>query len=156
MRLLLTRFVQVDKNEAKFYYHRIEAKILKSYDAVIKYAPFSDPEGEPLFISKDKILTILYEDGVVETFNTDNTKNADNVNNIDNAKSNVTNNKTTPVPSTEKTFYNVVKFKPFATIYALIYGSIEVDIQYTRYLTPKVGIPVEVGLLGKTLCILCG
>jgi hypothetical protein len=115
---------------------RIEAKVLKLYDAVIKYALFSDPDGETFLMAKSRITTILYEDGVVETF--DNTNSAES---NTNTKTNVTTN-------SKKIFRDVIKFKPFATIYALFFGLIEVDLQNTFYLTPKVGIPLEVDIFG--------
>ncbi|MCL1851347.1 MAG: hypothetical protein FWF70_08120 [Bacteroidetes bacterium] len=119
---------------------RIVAKVLKVYDAVVKYALFSDPDGETFLISKTKINTILYEDGVVETY--DNTS-------ANNVESKTVSDKTPmPINSSEKIFHNVIKLKPFATIVGLIIGLVEFDIQYTRYLTNKVGIPVEVDLFG--------
>ena len=115
---------------------RIEAKIVKTYDAVVKYALFSDPDGETFLMAKSKIVTILYEDGVVETYENAGTNNA--------KSNNVTANNKTTEAATEKIFKNVVKVKPFATVVAALLGMFDLNLQYTRYVTPKVGIPIEI------------
>jgi hypothetical protein len=113
---------------------RIEAKVLKTYDAVIKYALFSDPNGETFLMAKSKIVTILYEDGVVETF-----ENAG----ANTAQQNAIANNKTVAADNEKIFKNVIKLKPLSTIISAFSGILDINLQYTRYLTPKVGIPLE-------------
>ena len=49
----------------------------------------------------------------------------------------------------DKEFKNVIRFKPFATIYAAIFQSIEIDLQYVRYVGHKVGIPVELDFFSR-------
>jgi hypothetical protein len=53
-----------------------------------------------------------------------------------------------PVNTSEKVFYNVIKIKPVATISSAILGFLEFDFQYTRFLTKKVGIPIELDFFG--------
>jgi len=118
----------------------IEAKILKVYESAVKYAFFDDQEGTSYFISKTKIKTITYENGMVESFEGA-PANA--------AQSNVVaNNKANGTANPEKVFKNVVRLKPLATIIAAAQGFFEIDVQYARYLTPKFGIPVEVDFFG--------
>jgi len=118
----------------------IEAKILKIYEAVIKYALYNDQDETAYFLSKAKIKSITFENGTVEYFDESKTNTAQpnfTVNtNADNIK------------PQEKVFSNVVRLKPLATIIAAIQGMFEIDIQYARYLTPKFGIPVEVDFFG--------
>ena len=49
---------------------------------------------------------------------------------------------------TEKEFKNVIRFNPLATIITVVAEmDLELDMQYARYITPKVAIPVELDLL---------
>ena len=121
---------------------RIEAKIVKTYDAVIKYALFSDPDGETFLMAKSKIVTILYEDGLVETYENAGTNNAQS--------NNVTANNKTAEAATEKVFKNVIRVNPLATAIAAFGGIFQVDLFYSRYLLPKLAIPVEVTFSSAT------
>jgi len=116
----------------------IEAKVLKTYDAVVKYVLFDDQQGTSFFIAKAKINSILYENGVVENFESATVNSAQS-----NTKPDVS-------ASTEKVFNNVIRLKPLATVIAAFQGIFEIDIQYARYLTPKFAIPVEVDFFGAT------
>jgi len=54
-------------------------------------------------------------------------------------------------PAPEKIFHNVLRFKPMATIIAAgLFGYFELGLHYARYLTPKVAIPVEFDIFGRT------
>jgi len=113
----------------------IEAKIIMTYDAVVKYELFGEQGGQTYLIPKANISTIIYENGVVETYASTQVNSAHS----NTAVQNITN-------SPEKIFKNAIKIKPFATILGAIAGYFEIDLLYTRYLTPKFGIPVEVDL----------
>jgi len=116
----------------------IEAKVLTVYDAVIKYVLFNNQDGAAQFIAKAKIKTVAYENGSVENYEKAN---------INAAQSNIIiNNNANPKKQDEKIFHNILKIKPLATILAAFLGFFEVDIQYARYLTPKLAIPVEVDI----------
>jgi len=102
---------------------RIEAKVLVEYDAVIKYALFSDPDGPTQLIIKEKIATLTYENGEVATFEDVKIKAAE------------------PPEVIRK---NILRFKPLATILAAaVFGYFELGIHYATYLGPKVAIPIE-------------
>jgi len=119
---------------------RIEAKILFEYDAVIKYALFNDPEGTALLIAKSKIKTITYENGDVVSFEhiTTNTAKSNVISN-----NNVNENEIVRA-STEKIFKNVIRFKPLVTIMGIFVGGFDMELQYARYLTKALAIPVDV------------
>jgi len=57
----------------------------------------------------------------------------------------------------EKIFKNVIRFKPLVTILGVFMGGFELELQYARYLTKGVAIPVDVaiasysGILGFAL-----
>ena len=110
---------------------RIEAKVLKEYEAVILYSLFNTSTDSTYLIQKAKINTITYEDGKVFSYN-----------DIKPAASNISgNNNTSTKP--EKRFKNVIRLKPFVTIYSAFLGIFEIDLQYVRYVGRKVGIPFE-------------
>jgi hypothetical protein len=114
----------------------IEAKILKEYNAVISYALFSDPDGAIYYISKSKIKTIKYQDGKEERFGGGNNVSAEKIS-YDN-KPPINNE----VP--EKVRQNVIKVNLGSTFLGALMGVFELDLQYSRYLSKKVAIPIEV------------
>jgi len=115
---------------------RIEAKVITVYEAVIKYALFSDPDGPTFLIMKSKIESLTYANGVVEILENEKSNTAEsNVIALNTAKP-------------EKIFKNVIKVKPLATVIGAVLGFFELDLQYARYLTPKIAIPVEVDFVG--------
>ena len=118
----------------------LEVKVIQVYDAVIKYALFSEPDGQTYLILKSKIKSLTYESGVVEYFQSANNNSAaPNVNN---------DNKPSVPAQTEQIRKNVIKANLFPTLYALYYGAFELDLQYSRYLTPKFAIPVQLEICG--------
>jgi len=66
--------------------------------------------------------------------------------------------KTTTKP--EKELKNVIRLKPFATVYGLFVGVYELDLQYARYAGKKVAIPFEfdifAGDMGVGFALLTG
>ena len=120
---------------------RIEAKIITVYDAVVKYALFNDPNGPTTLILKSKLKSITYENGQVENF--ENFKSAKEVSKID-----------------RKFFKNVIRINPLVTVIGAIQGAGEIEIQYARYIAPKLAIPISVDLytsdLGSGVALLTG
>jgi hypothetical protein len=114
---------------------RIEAVVLIVYEAVVKYAPYRN-QDTTILMHLAKIKTITYENGTIENFenfsrNTVETKN-------------VAANQVAPNPIIEKEFKNVVRFRPLVTIVGAARGIFDFEIQYARYITPGLGIPVNV------------
>jgi len=118
----------------------LEVKVIQTYDAVIKYALFSEPEGQTYLILKSKIKSITYESGEVEYF-----QSANNTSAVVNA--NTDNKPSVPVP-TEKIRKNVIKANLFTTALGALIGIFDLDLQYSRYLTPKFAIPVRFEIAG--------
>jgi len=118
----------------------IEAKILKVYEAVIKYTLYNNQDETAYFLSKTKIKSITFENGDVEYFDEPKTNTAQPYSTVNTNAGNV--------KPQEKVFTNIVRLKPLATIIAAALGMIEVDIQYAHYFNPKVAIPVEVDVFG--------
>jgi len=114
----------------------LEVKVIQAYDAVIKYALFSEPEGQTYLILKSKIKSITYESGEVEYF-----QSANNTSAVVNANND---NKPSVSIPTEKIRKNMIKANLASTMFAALLGVFELDLQYSRYLTPKVAIPVQV------------
>jgi len=115
----------------------LEVKVIQAYDAVIKYALFSEPEGQTYLILKSKIKSITYESGEVEYF-----QSANNTSAVVNATS--SDNKPSVPAETEKIRKNMIKANLFSTALGALVGVFELDLQYSRYLSPKVAIPVQV------------
>jgi len=117
----------------------IEAKVITVYEAVIKYAHFSDPDGPTSLILKSNIESLTYENGIVENLEVikKNTAASNFTSHIDG------NNNAKP----ERIYKNLIRFKPLATVMGLAFGIFEFDLQYARYITPKFAIPIEIDFL---------
>jgi hypothetical protein len=120
----------------------IKAKIVQVYDAVIKYSLFEEPDSETFLILKSKIISLTYEDGQVVSFEEFNKNSAQ-------AK---VDGKNIPgiAANQEKIRKNVIKVNLFSTGLAVIKGGFELDIQYSRYLTPNFAIPIQVEIFGAS------
>jgi len=114
----------------------IKAIIVTEYEAVIKYALYDDPDGPTQLILKSKINSIVYENGKVEYFDTPSASTPANPNIIA-----VENN---PVVSQEKIRKNVIRFSPVAMSLGALSGYLLLPLNYSRYVTNKVAIPVAV------------
>jgi hypothetical protein len=113
---------------------RIEANVITVYDALVKYALYSNQDSTVL-MPLVNVKSITYKSGFVENFEY---LSHDAVRTV-----NQSNTKT----NNEKVFKNVIRLKPFATIQGLIFGIFELDFLYARYLTPNVAIPLEVSFM---------
>ena len=121
---------------------KIMAKITEIDIDVVKYKRYDYQEGPTYTIKKSDIASIIYQNGKVEVFEQSKEE----------VKNNPLKQEVVSIPidelklqaPPEKLFKNVVRFNPLATVVAAVaLGSFELDMQYARYLTPKVGIPVE-------------
>ena len=111
---------------------RIDAKVLEITETDVKYVLFYYQDGPTYLIYKSNVKTIAYENGLVENFDNENNEN------IEQSNTEVEEQKT------EKIFKNVIRFNPFATIQmAILTGAFDINLQYARYLTNKIAIPVE-------------
>jgi hypothetical protein len=115
----------------------LEVKVVKVYDAVIKYVLFNEPDGETFLILKSKIISLTYENGKVEYFGEVN-KNSVQPNTVE-KNPNIFSNP-------EKIRKNVIRFKPLVTIFGVFSGGFEFELQYSRYLTKGFAIPVDIGI----------
>jgi hypothetical protein len=111
---------------------RIEVVVLEVGANDVKYVKYDNPNGPTYLVSKADINYIAYSNGSSETF--------------DEAKKNVAQKPQKALGNYEKEYKNILRFKPLVTIIAMAYGIGEIDLQYVRYVHPKIGIPVELDL----------
>ena len=125
----------------------IRVKVLEINETDIKCVYFHNQDGPTYVISKSKIKSIVYENGLVESF--DEAANAPVV--AANTPAPIINNyviKESRIKlEDEKEFKNVVRFDPFSTIVLAPFGLFALDVQYARYLTPKIAIPVNLQVI---------
>jgi hypothetical protein len=119
---------------------RIEAKILTVYNAVISYKLFNDPDGATYYISKNNIKTITYQNGREEHFGAGNKVAAEQISHENEPQ--IINE--TP----EKIRQNVIKANLGSTLLGAFMGVFELDLQYSRYVSKKVAIPIEIEIAG--------
>ena len=112
----------------------IRAKILTEYEAVIKYALYNDPDGPTYMILKSKINSITYENGEVEYFDTPSIATP--------ANSKIIAAENNSVVLSEKNRENVIRFSPVPMLLGAYSGYLIIPLSYSRYVTPKVAIPV--------------
>jgi len=114
----------------------IRARVLSVYDAVVLYTLFDDPENISHVISISDINKINYHNGEVDTF-------SDVISNS--VEANLLNEHLPKVAtSQENIFQNVFRFKPLVTIVGAILGMFELEVQYARYISPGLAIPIDV------------
>jgi hypothetical protein len=113
---------------------RIDAIVLEIGINEVKYVKANNPNGPTFLVPKTDINCIIYANGDIDTFNEE--KKATSQKNTTAKTQN----------SYEKEFKNILRFKPAATFASLALGLGEIDLQYVRYVHPKIGIPVEVDL----------
>jgi hypothetical protein len=115
---------------------RIEAKIVEEYEAVIKYALFSELDGALHLLLKTNIKTITYQNGRVENF--------DAVSN-DAEKITQVGSSTNPKgqKALEKIRENVIRINPLVTLIGAFVDMFEIEVQYARYLTSNLAIPFD-------------
>ena len=120
---------------------RIEATILKEYNSVISYTLFDDPDNTTYYISKANIKTITYHDGQELSFG--------NINNRVATERILSGNESQKIKETpEKGRNNILKVNLGSTILGAFMSVFELDLQYSRYLSNKVAIPIEIEIAG--------